>query len=688
MNVIKTSIDGVLYAKKYSMKRDLFLLFLLLYIPSFAIAQDWEPAGDKIKTRWADLINPQDPLPEYPRPQLERSDWMSLNGLWRYAICSADSKPKDFEGNILVPFPIESSLSGVMKVVESGKCLWYSRSFSIPDQWKGKDILLNFGAVDYETDVFLNGIFIGKHIGGYSSFSFNISKEIIFDGDNLLEVKVKDETDENTQVLGKQRRNPAANGSIWYTSITGIWQTVWLEPVAHTYIENVFITSDIDNSEILLDLKIKGDKCSSLCVKIYDGKDLVTECQSKATQIVCPVNKPHLWSPSDPHIYNVDIELICDELVVDHVNSYIGMRKISTCQDKNGLWHIQLNNENYFQLGLLDQGYWPDGLYTAPTDEALSFDIEKTKELGFNLIRKHMKVEPDRWYYHCDRLGVLVWQDMPAIKRSDQEWIKYDWYLGTVGSHANDVEERYKKELKDIISQHYSNPCIVVWVPFNEAWGQFKTEEIVELIKHEDATRLVNAACGGNHFHTGDMLSIHDYARPPSIFLYDNLRPTVLGEYGGLGFNVVGHRWEESDSKTYVNYKSTKELTDAYVENAMQVLRMAKGIADENGHIKSICAAIYTQTTDVETELNGMMTYDRYIDKMDIGLVQEMNKKFLENISDVTSLNRITQDDSGKSKFFSLGGILIDDIRYSYQKNSKQILIKKGLKLFPKFVND
>ncbi len=611
------------------MKKYIYLLFFIT-VSSVISAQNWKPQGDRIKTPWAAQVDPTNTLPEYPRPLCVRKDWKNLNGLWEYAITDTDDLcPEQFDGNILVPFPVESSLSGVMKQLNRNEILWYKRLFDIPLAWKRKNVILHFDAVDYQADVYLNGKKVTTHKGGYSRFSADITK-YLKENDNVLIVKVTDPTDDWKQPAGKQRRNPGGPGSIWYTSVTGIWQTVWMEPVGNAYITDIKTTPDLDNARFIINVATQGANpfTDKIDVSLIDnGKCVASQVVGVGNTVVLDVKKMKQWTPENPFRYNLKITLNSNGTAVDEIMSYAAMRKISMAKDKDNIWRLQLNNSDYFHFGPLDQGYWPDGLYTAPTDEALLFDVMKTKEWGFNMIRKHMKVEPERWYYFCDSIGLLVWQDMPALGRSDERWEPGIWSQQTTGMQPQDVEQNFKNEWKNIINQLYSFPSIVVWTPFNEAWGQFKTSEIVDFTRSLDPTRLINPASGGNHYHCGDFMDLHDYSRPPRLFLYDKSRPVVLGEYGGLGRHVPGHRWYEQDATTYVNYGDVNQLTDSYVQQAEAVLEMAKGVVLDDGTKAAFSAAVYTQTTDVETEVNGLMTYDRMVMKMDEKRISEINKR-------------------------------------------------------------
>ena len=603
--------------------RKIWLALAFLGFLSVQAHAQWKPVEGKIKTRWAEQVNPDNVLPEYPRPIMERAEWKNLNGLWEYAIIEKGSHtPTSFDGQILVPFAVESSLSGVGKRVGESKELVYRRIFDVPSAWKGKKVLLHFGAVDWKADVWVNGIKVGSHTGGFTPFSFDITGALQSKGDNTLLVKVWDPTDKGFQPRGKQVSDP--NG-IWYTPVTGIWQTVWLEPVNASHIDELRITPDIDNNLLYLDPVMENATADDLVeVAVWDGQTQVASGKSingETVQIEMPEDVK-LWSPASPFLYTLRITLKHQGKEVDKISSYAAMRKFSSRRDADGIVRLELNNKPLFQFGPLDQGWWPDGLYTAPTDEALVYDIQKTKDFGFNMIRKHIKVEPARWYTHCDRLGIIVWQDMPSGDRNP-EWQNRKYFDGTEMKRSFESESCYRKEWKEIMDCLYSYPCIGTWVPFNEAWGQFKTPEIAEWTKRHDPSRLVNPASGGNHYTCGDMLDLHNYPAP-EMYLYDAQRATVLGEYGGIGWVVSGHIWEPDRNWGYVQFNSSKEVTDEYVKYADMLYRLA---------LRGFSAAVYTQTTDVEVEVNGLMTYDREVIKVDEKRVREINEKLCNSLN-------------------------------------------------------
>ena len=596
------------------MKTTFISVLCLLF--SLGVSAQWKPAGDRIKTSWAEQINPENVLPEYPRPIMERGEWKNLNGLWQYAIVDKGARtPQAFDGEILVPFAVESSLSGVQKRIDDTKELVYQRTFEVPSAWKGKQVLLHFGAVDWKADVWVNDVKVGSHTGGYAPFSFDITPALVAKSNKLV-VRVWDPTDKSYQPRGKQVSKPSG---IWYTPVSGIWQTVWLEPVNEKHIANLRILPDVDANVLKVDACVaEGTATDLLEVSVYDGNQLVASGKSINGEQV-DVEMPQdvkLWSPDSPFLYTLKVALINKGKVVDKVDSYAAMRKFSSRRDENGIVRLELNNQPLFQFGPLDQGWWPDGLYTAPTDEALRYDVQKTKDFGFNMIRKHIKVEPARWYMHCDQLGIIVWQDMPSGDKNP-EWQMRKYFDGAERLRSPESEANYRKEWKEIMDYLYSYPCIGTWVPFNEAWGQFKTQEIAEWTKQYDPSRLVNPASGGNHYTCGDILDLHNYPAP-SMYLYDAQRATVLGEYGGIGLVLKDHLWEPNRNWGYVQFNSSKEATDEYVKYAEMLYNMV---------VKGFSGAVYTQTTDVEIEVNGLMTYDRKVIKLDEKRVREINQR-------------------------------------------------------------
>ena len=549
----------------------------LWFVPA-ALAEDWQPAAGPLKTRWAKDVSPDHVLPEYPRPQMVRKDWLNLNGLW-------DIKLGDgTESKILVPFAIESALSGVMKHADR---VTYRRSFEIPKGWSGQQVLLHFGAVDWESKVTLNGKELGVHRGGYDAFSFDITEALKGEGAQEITVEVFDPTDLGGQPRGKQKLKP---GSIMYTATTGIWQTVWLEPVPPSHIESLKIVPDVDESCLRLTVVGSG---SVEAVASEDGKDMAQVTGQAGSELKLSIPNPKLWSPDSPHLYDLLVSLKSGDKTVDSVTSYFGMRKIALGKDDKGVTRMMLNGKPVFQVGPLDQGFWPDGIYTAPTDEALRFDIAETKRLGFNTTRKHVKVEPDRWYYWCDKLGLLVWQDMPCGNSYTDKPQPID-------------KPQFKSELLNMVKNRWNHPSIIMWVVFNENQGQHDTEALVAEVKALDPSRLVNNASGNDDKNCGDVIDKHSYPGPESPKPEEN-RAAVLGEFGGPGLPVDGHTWTKK-TWGYEGTKNIEDLTKGYEK--------LLGKAWELNSTDGLSAVIYTQLTDVETECNGLLTYDREINKV------------------------------------------------------------------------
>ena len=605
------------------MKKLLILAVLFALLHPVQAQQNWKPVPGKIMSSWAEEVDPQNVLPEYPRPQMIRSTWKNLNGLWNYALTPVgENIPTKFQEKILVPFAIESALSGVGKRVGKDSLLWYETSFSIPSGFKNKNVLLHFGAVDWQTEVFVNGQKVGEHKGGYAPFTFNITP-YLKKGNQKLLVKVWDPTDEGPQPRGKQVRDPEG---IWYTPVTGIWQTVWLEAVPESYIVSTKHTPDIDLSRVTIETSVdKSREGDRVKVIAHDGEKQVAEEEVAAgARASLKIDDPKLWAPGHPFLYDLKVQLIRKGKVLDEVSSYFAMRKSSLKKGPDGIQRMMLNNEFVFQFGPLDQGWWPDGLYTAPTDEALKFDIEKTRDMGFNMIRKHIKVEPARWYYYCDSIGMLVWQDMPSGDLGNRWNPKPGIYgLESDQDRTAESEKYYRVEWEAIIDVLYNHPSIVSWVPFNEAWGQFKTEEITKWTMAKDTTRLVNSASGGNFYDVGDIIDIHNYPDPamPKAELFGSNRALVLGEYGGLGLPVEGHTWQVKDNW---GYQSFKTADDMYAKYASFIDRLEHFIG------KGLSGAVYTQTTDVEVEVNGLMTYDRKVIKIPVEKLKKLHSKLYD----------------------------------------------------------
>jgi hypothetical protein len=553
-------------------------------------------------SKFAQDVSADKVLPEYPRPQLVRAKWMNLNGLWQFQP-SADSGESLPQGNltrkILVPFPVESALSGVM---EHHERLWYRRKFKVPKDWKGQEVLLHFGAVDYESEVFINGKSVGVHTGGYDPFSFDISPYLSGPDEQEVTVRVFDPTDNGGFPRGKQTLHPRG---IMYTSVTGIWQTVWLEPVPKTGITDIKIVPDVDNSLVKLTVSTAGSPAESVFVTIKDGQKVVKSVSAKSnTEIAIPVPAAKLWSPDQPFLYDLQISVKKGNITTDAVSSYFGMRKVSV-ENQDGFKKLFLNNKFLFEIGPLDQGFWPDGGYTAPTDEALKYDLQMTKNFGYNMVRKHIKVEPYRWYYWADKLGLMVWQDMPSAN-------SYTEHTPPVDTVA------YASELTRMIKTHWNAPCIIMWVIFNEGQGQHNTAGLVKMVYELDSTRFINQATGGEHFGVGDVLDIHSYPAPAA----PQASPTqalACGEYGGIGFIIRGHIWGEQPTYIFINNeKEYINLYDTYA-NDLVVYKTNKGLS----------AAVYTEITDVEAELNGLLTYDRAVVKGAVEKIKRSNTNII-----------------------------------------------------------
>ncbi|UCS91845.1 beta-galactosidase [Echinicola marina] len=608
------------------MKKTILLGAGLLLAQSFAWAQNgaWEPAEGKIMTAWAEQVDPENVHQEYPRPQMVREDnWQNLNGLWQYEIqAKGGSAPSSFEGEILVPFAVESALSGVGKTVGKDQELWYKTTFDAKKSSNEK-VLLHFGAVDWETEVFVNGKSVGVHQGGFTPFSFDITDALKGRRNNELVVRVWDPTDEGPQPRGKQVNNPHG---IWYTPVTGIWQTVWTENVPSSHIVSTKNTPDVDAGTLTVETEVAGAQAGQMVkVKALANGAVVAEKEvAVGDAAVLSINDAKLWEPGNPFLYDLEVSLVKGNKVIDAIDGYAAMRKISMELGEDGIQRMLLNDKFVFQYGPLDQGWWPDGLYTAPNEEALVFDIAKTQEMGFNMIRKHVKVEPARWYYHCDKMGMLVWQDMPSGDHGNR-WNPRPGVagVGTERQRTAESEAIYRKEWKDIIDANYNFPSIVVWVPFNEAWGQFKTEEIVKWTVAYDESRLINGASGGNFFPVGQIIDLHNYPDPamPSPRLFGKDMVLTLGEFGGLGLPVDGHTWQEKDNWGYQSFKSVGELENRYEKLMDDLVKLIP---------MGLSAAVYTQTTDVEVETNGLMTYDRKVIKLTPDFLKKVHEKLYE----------------------------------------------------------
>ncbi|MEG0910922.1 MAG: glycoside hydrolase family 2 TIM barrel-domain containing protein [Ruthenibacterium sp.] len=564
------------------------------------------------------------PLQEYPRPQLQRAAWQNLNGAWEYAITNSDALPHVWQGEITVPFAIESALSGVQKSILPGQNLWYRRTFSVQNFDAQKRTVLQFGAVDYACKIYINGKKAGAHFGGYTPFGINISAYVKAE-DNELLVCVTDRTDRGHRARGKQSLTPKG---IWYTAVTGIWQTVWLEQISENHIHALRITPNLTG--VTFEPICAG--AGNIILEIFEGDDIVYAATLLANnEESIAFESPKLWTPETPFLYRVIATMTHSGRMTDRVESYFGLRTFGLQKDDNGILRMCLNGKPYFQKGLLDQGYWPDGLYTAPTDKALCSDISFAKKLGFNLLRKHVKVEPARWYYHCDRIGMLVWQDMPSTTYPGDFLAAVLPNLGAV--HADDhdyarfhcesesARNAFVAELRSMMDALYFVTSLCVWVPFNEGWGQFDAARVAGLVRSIDTTRLVDHASGWHDQGAGDLHSIHKYILPLPALPPEENRAFVISEYGGYSFAYTSHLWDDKKGFGYRMYHSKAALTKAYVQlHEKQVLPLLQ---------KGLCAVVYTQLTDVEGEVNGLLTYDRKICKIDIDAVQAINRRLM-----------------------------------------------------------
>nr|WP_295864693.1 sugar-binding domain-containing protein [uncultured Chitinophaga sp.] len=608
------------------MLRQISVAFLLIGCTTLSIlasgqtAVSWKMTSSPLQTRWAKDVSPTNTLPEYPRPQMVRPNWENLNGLWQYAITSAGTQapPASFDGQILVPFPLESALSGVKKTLQPDQRLWYKRTFDKPAA-KGKDrVLLHFGAVDFDATVYLNGKKIGNHTGGYTGFQFDITDQLK-DKNNELVLSVLDPTDAGDNPHGKQVLHPQ---NILYTGTSGIWQTVWLETVPAVYIDGLKMTPQVDQQQLDLRVNTAGNGNGYTVEAIASSNGAVIgSVKGKAnTALRLPVPNARLWSPNEPFLYNLTVKLLYNNKVVDTVGSYFGMRKIEIKKDEHGQDRIFLNGKYTYNLGVLDQGFWPDGLYTAPTDEALKFDVLAIKSMGFNTIRKHVKVEPSRWYYHCDKEGILVWQDMV-----------------TCANNTADARKNFEKENIATVEHCFNHPSIVCWVLFNEGWARYDQQRLTEAMKQMDPSRIINGHTGENYdrespkdanekWKSSDLTDVHEYPGPGiSPALPGKAR--VLGEWGGVQVKTPNHQWNEADGWGYISIPASA---------------FARKYGFMNKHLKiyeeeGLSGSIYTEPFDVETEENGLISYDREVIKIPVGQLRQIHSTFVPPTSDVAA---------------------------------------------------
>ena len=601
--------------------------FRLLFLAPSVGLFGWEVAPDAMLTEWGEAVAPENAWTEYPRPGLVREQWQNLNGLWAYAVTEAGrmSPPESWDGEILVPFAIESALSGVRRRLGSEDALWYRRTFDSPAVAPDTRTLLNFEAVDYQCEVWVNGQAVGSHTGGFIPFTFDVT-ELVDEGTNTVLLKVIDRTDAegSFQLHGKQRIEPSG---IWYTPVTGIWQTVWLERVPATYITEAKITPSIDGSvHLVLGTNAAGATPEVTVVASLNGIQ-VASARGPADGLTLQIPEPRLWSPDDPVLYDFLITIGADT-----VKAYTGLRETTVSRTEDGHLRFFLNGKLIFHWGTLDQGWWPDGLLTPPSDAAMASDIRYLKAAGFNTIRKHIKVEPRRYYTHCDRIGMLVWQDQVSTGNgrnrsepkspSSADWTK----LAPEPAEAlwpDEAHAQFMAEFKGMVDALYNHPSIVQWVPFNEGWGQHRTVEVGAWIVRYDPSRQVNIASGGNFFPVGHVVDGHKYPHPRFPFAlgeggrFDGF-VKVMGEFGGHGFPVSGHLWNP-DARNW-GYgglpKDEAEWRQRY-QHSLELLVELKNAG--------IAAGIYTQTTDVEGEINGLLTYDRKVHKIPADALAEIH---------------------------------------------------------------
>ena len=622
------------------MRKNIFLLTFLFFV-SHLQAQSWKTLEGMVKSKWATTVTLENVWQEYPRPQFERTQWKNLNGLWNFAIIKKNQvQPKKFQGKILVPFCFESALSGAGKNITPEDKMWYKKTFNIPKNWGNKDVLIHFEAVDYNSVVWVNDILVGTHKGGFDRFSFNITPYLNANGSQKIVLAVTDGTNFSSQPRGKQQIN--ASG-IYYTPVSGIWQTVWLESVSsETYLKEVKITTDIDQNKVTIvpfsNIPLVGGYKVIVDV-FFNSEKIISGITAPNEELNLDIPEAKLWSPDHPHLYDIKLKFInLTGKVIDEVDSYFGMRKISL-GDHKGFKYLFLNNKPLFHYGTLDQGWWPDGLLTPPSDEAMRFDIEMTKAMGFNMIRKHVKIEPDRWYYHCDKLGIMVWQDMPsynrlalktpeemeATKRKDLIYNRLERLeRGELdGFRRAEDASQFEMELRRMVDIHFNSPSIVMWVPFNEGWGQYDTCRISDYVKSLDPNRLVNPTSGWSLRACGDIYDIHTYQVDLTTPTNALDRATVIGEFGGIGYPIKENLWNpQMNNWGYQTYYNAEDLLKNYIYKFDQIVKMK----EENG----LSAAVYTQTTDVESEINGLMTYDRKVIKIPAQILKGMHIKLYQ----------------------------------------------------------
>ncbi len=650
------------------------LFWLLLIVIVHKTSAQYKPVPVNLSTEWGKKVTPANAWREYPRPQMVRTQWQNLNGLWSYAISKKGAiQPSKFDGKILVPYALESSLSGVGKPLMPDQELWYQTKFTVPPSWKGNDIILRFDAVDWEAKVWVNGQKVGEHRGGSDPFSFNIAPYLKASGSNELVLSVWDPTDSDFQARGKQVLVPRG---IWYTAVSGIWQTVWLEPVAKTSITTFDPVPDIENSRIQFNLAAQGNTTGTeVRINItHRGESIKKFTVPYHNSISTDISNPKLWEPGHPELYNTEVELLRKGKVLDAFSTYFAMRKVSLVKDENGYVRLGLNNKPIFHYGTLDQGWWPDGLLTPPSDEAMLYDMKKLKEMGFNTIRKHIKVEPSRYYFHADTMGILLWQDMP----SGFKWPNHPSHVSATATEdwvrPAESAKQFEAEWKSIMNHLRFFPSIVMWVPFNEGWGQYDTKRINDWTKNYDPTRLVNTPSGWTDRGVGDVLDAHQYPGPGMYeFSQSNGRSLVLGEFGGLGLVTKNHIWNPNKRNWgYKTYTRDSVLIREYSELMHNMYLMIP---------RGLSAAIYTQTTDVEGEVNGLITYDRKVIKIPMKLLQQLHKPLYDaTAGKITYINQSSEID--RPTFSYNSAVTNNWMRFSgatdFEKTTKPLKVAKG----------
>jgi ribosomal protein S17E len=601
-----------------------FILVLLLQY-SFIQAQNWAPVPGQIMTNWANDVTPENVWKEYPRPQMVRTDWLNLNGLWDFEITERDTNKIaiNYARKILVPFCVESALSGIKETITGKQQMIYRRFFSIPSHWNQKHLILHFEAVDYEAKVWVDGKYVGIHKGGYDHFQFDIAGFLNKDEKHEIKLVVWDPTNEGSQPIGKQAL-PAIRNRTKYTATSGIWQTVWLEPTNEVAIESIKIIPNIDNGTISLQTKVVGaTQGARIKIQAFDqGKEIASSIAAIGEPVSLQLNQPKLWSPTNPFLYDFKLSLINDGKVVDEVSSYFGMRKISMGRDQEGYMRILLNNEIIYQLGPLDQGYWPDGILTPASDQALRYDIAYLKKIGANMDRMHMKVQPERWYYHCDQLGILVWQDMVSPTKF-------------IDTKSNLNPSDFELEHNITVDQLYNHPSIIQWVLFNESWGQYDTERLTAALKAKDPTRLVINASGWHDKKVGDIRDFHDYTIHPAVALVNKNddRAMVLGEAGGIDLLIPGHLWTpDLKGGTKIKTDWSIDFKKGIVKSSDELIEKYKILLDDLFQLKKygLNAVVYTQISDVEDEISGWMTYDRKVSKLPETTFAALHEQFFK----------------------------------------------------------